>query len=74
MLPVVLWYYKFVLPWLLEKQDLEKEELERVRIEEMDEEEYDTLPEEMKAMMDKRRLEAKKERLKRCVIHYVKKG
>ena len=48
--------------------------MERVRIEEMDEEEYDTLPEEMKAMMDKRRLEAKKERLKRYVIHYVKKG
>ena len=48
--------------------------MERVRIEEMDEEEYDTLPGEMKAMMDKRRLEAKKERLKRYVIHYVKKG
>lgn len=40
---------------------------ERQMFEEMDEEEYDALPDEHKAVIDKKRLEAKKERLKRSV-------
>ena len=45
----------------------QREEEERQRLEEMSEDEYDALTEEEKASVDKKRLEIKKERLRRLV-------
>lgn len=48
-----------------ERKERVLEEEERQRLEEMDEDEYDALSEEKKAAIDRKRLEIKKQRLKR---------
>jgi hydrocephalus-inducing protein len=45
--------------------DREREEGERRRLEEMSEEEYDALTEKEKAEVDRKRLEIKKERIRK---------
>jgi hydrocephalus-inducing protein len=58
----------FEFPAVLDKQ---KEEEERVRLEEMSEDEYDALDEEAKEEVDRKRLEIKKARRKKSVLHLV---
>ncbi|XP_053402100.1 hydrocephalus-inducing protein homolog isoform X11 [Mercenaria mercenaria] len=48
-----------------ERQDREREEEERRRLEEMSEDEYDALTEKEKAEVDRKRLEIKKERIRK---------
>ena len=48
-----------------ERARAEAEESERCRLEEMSEDEYDALTEEEKSVVDRKRLEIKKERLRR---------
>jgi hypothetical protein len=48
-----------------ERAKVEAEEYERRRLEDMSEDEYDALEEELKATVDRKRLEIKKERLRR---------
>lgn len=48
-----------------ERLELEAEEAERQRLEEMSEDQYDALDEESKAKVDTKRLEIKKQRLKK---------
>ena len=54
-----------MLVFVLERLDREREEVEKQHLEEMSEDEYDALSEDIKAEVDRRRLEHKKERLKR---------
>ena len=48
-----------------ERAEIEAEEAERQRLEDMSEDEYDALDDDSKAKVDKKRLEIKKERLKK---------
>ena len=48
-----------------ERQEKAAEEAEKQRLEEMDEEEYDALPDEERERIDRKRLEIKKDKLKR---------
>lgn len=50
-----------------ERQEKLKEEKDRQRLEEMSEDEYDALSEKEKAEVDKKRLEIKKERIRKSV-------
>ena len=50
-----------------EKANIEAEECERRRLEDMSEDEYDALEDADKATVDRKRLEIKKERLRRYV-------
>ena len=54
-----------------ERAEIEAEESERRRLEEMSEDEYDALDEHSKAKVDKKRLEIKKERLKKYDSSYL---
>ena len=47
------------------REEHEKEEAERRRLEEMSEDEYDALTDAQKAEVDRKRLQIKKERLRR---------
>ena len=49
----------------LDRLQREAEELEKQQLEEMDEDEYDALSDEQKAEVDLKRLNGKKERLRR---------
>lgn len=51
-----------------ERQEKLKEEKDRQRLEEMSEDEYDALSEKEKAEVDKKRLEIKKERIRKSVV------
>lgn len=51
----------------LERQEKLKEEQDRQRLEEMSEDEYDALSEKEKAEVDRKRLEIKKERIRKWV-------
>lgn len=53
-----------------ERQEKLKEEKDRQRLEEMSEDEYDALSEKEKAEVDKKRLEIKKERIRKSV-HFI---
>ena len=48
-----------------EELDRMNEEAEKKRLEEMDEDEYDALTEEQKAEVDQKRLQVKRERIRR---------
>ena len=50
---------------LTERQEKAAEEEEKQRLEDMDEEEYDALPAEERERIDRKRLEIKKDKLKR---------
>ena len=52
-------------PCILERIAKEREEEERHRLEEMSEDEYDALTEKEKAEVDRKRLEIKKERIRK---------
>lgn len=54
-----------------ERQEKLKEEKDRQRLEEMSEDEYDALSEKEKAEVDKKRLEIKKERIRKSVHLYI---
>ena len=54
-----------VLLYISERIAKEKEEEERHRLEEMSEDEYDALTEKEKAEVDRKRLEIKKERIRK---------
>jgi len=54
----------------IEIKDKAEEENDRMRLEEMSEDEYDALPEEEKAAVDTKRLEIKKERIRKLAWDY----
>ena len=60
-----------MVPYIIERLTKEKEEQERLQLEEMSEDEYDALSDEQKAEIDRKRLDIKKERLRRCVLESV---